>query len=108
MSRSVEERHGARPYGFYFTTRGRRDDELDSRTIKTSHMHYLGGEILTLEQVKARKDPKDKILILNMEGNGYKRVIVNKNSYKITLPFYDGDLVLDVEKDGSYKIRKVD
>ena len=108
MSKKIKERYGATPYGFYFSTRGRRDNELDSRTIKTGHMYYLGGEILTLDQVKAKNDPKDKILIQNMESNGYKKVIVNTNSYKITLPFYDGDLVLDVQKDGSYEIRDLD
>jgi len=98
MSKKISERHGAKPYGFRFVTYSRKSNELDSKQTKASGMYYLGGKVMTLEQVKAKKDPKDKILISNMEGNGFKRIIENCNSYKITLPLNDEDVVLDMEK----------
>jgi hypothetical protein len=45
MARRIKERHGAVPYGFYFSTRERGEEDLDSTVTKTSHMYYLGGKI---------------------------------------------------------------
>jgi len=100
MSRKIKERHGATPYGFQFVTRERNRNDFDSKETKRSSMYYLGGEILTLEQVRARKDSKDRILISNMECNNHDRVIVNNNSYRTTMPFERGDVVLDYTKLG--------
>lgn len=93
-SRTVKERHGATPYGFYFTTRSRGDEDLDSRVTAKSNMYYLGGEILTLEEIKKQNNPEDRTLISNMEGNGWDKVVVNKNSYKWTAPLEKDDVVL--------------
>lgn len=94
MAKGIKERHGATPYGFYFSTRERKEDELDSKVVKTSPMHYLGGKVETLEEVKARNDPKEETLRWNMQTNGYNRIIVNTNSYKSTFPLKDEDIVL--------------
>ena len=94
MAKGIKERHGATPYGFYFSTRERKEDELDSKVVKASPMHYLGGKIETLEEVKARNDPKEETLRWNMETNGYNRIIINTNSYKSTFPLKDEDTVL--------------
>jgi hypothetical protein len=94
MAESIKERHGATPYGFYFTTRSRDEDELDSKETARSGMYYLGGEVLTLDDVKARNDPNDWILISNMECNNWDRIIVNTNSWKFTAPFNENDVVL--------------
>lgn len=96
MSKDIKERNGALPYGFCFTTRERKDDELDSRETKRSGMYYLGGKVLTLEDVKARNDPNDLTLISNMKGNKWGKVVVNNNSWRWTQPFQDDDVVLDV------------
>lgn len=95
MATSVSERHNATPYGFRFTTRGREDDELDSRQIAKSPFYYLGGTVETLAGVKARATDADRILISNMECNGWDRVITNCNSWRVTRPLEDDDVILD-------------
>ena len=95
MAKSIKQRHGATPYGFRFLTRSRKDNELDSRITDTSSIYFLGGKVLTLQDVKARKDPRDETLIWNMEVNRYDRIIENTNSYKITLPLNKDDVVLE-------------
>ena len=95
MARNIKERHNATPYGFYFSTRSRKDDELDSKVTKTSGIYYLGGKVLTLKDVKARNDPNDKTLIWNMEVNKYNSVIENTNSWKVTMPLNNEDVVLE-------------
>lgn len=96
MAHEVVERHGATPYGFRFTTRERTDDELDSKVTDHSGMYFLGGTIMTLEQVKA--DPESTpTLISNMEANMFDRVIVNKNSFSWTMPLDVDDVVLEWE-----------
>lgn len=95
MARTIKERYGATPFAFYFTTRGRKTDELDSREVKRSGRYFLGGKIETLEQVKKRADPNERILLSNMEWNGWHRIITNTNSWKITQPLEADDIVLD-------------
>lgn len=94
MARVIKERHGATPYGFQFITRGRTDEDLDSKVIDRSPMYYLGGKVETYEEVVARNDPKEEILRSNMKCNGYDRIITNTNSWKITQPLGDNDIVL--------------
>lgn len=95
MSESIIERHGARPYGFYFTTRGRNDDELDSSQKPKSGIYYLGGRVRTVEDVRRDAKPEEEILLANMERNGYARVVENSNSYTWTAPLKEDDVVLD-------------
>ena len=94
MAKDIKERHAATPYGFYFFTKERKEEDFDSKETKRSNTYYLGGEIFTLEDIKNRNDPKDKILISNMECNGYDRIIENKNSWKSTHPLKESDIVL--------------
>ena len=94
MSKEIKERYGTVPYGFYFTTRSRGKDDLDSKVSATSNMYYLGGRILTLEQIKERHDPNDRTLISNMECIKQDRVIVNTNSWEWTQPLKENDVVL--------------
>lgn len=94
LSGEINERYGAKPYGFYFSTRERSPDDLDSRETATSVMHFLGGTIETLAEVEARNDPKEEILRSNMRCNGWDRIITNTNSWKITQPLREKDIVL--------------
>jgi len=93
LTRGIIQRHGATPYGFRFETYGREDDELDSRVLDRSPMYYLGGVVRTVEEVEAAAEPGERILLSNMQCNGYDRVITT-NYW--TQPLNDGDVVLDV------------
>lgn len=97
MSKKVSERYGAKPYGFYFTTRSREDNELDSKVSKTSNMYYLNGTVETLEEIKAQNNPDRNILISNMECNGWDRVVTTYNPWKWTQPLNSDDIVLTVK-----------
>lgn len=95
MARSIVECYNARPYGFQFFTRERGPNDLDSHISELSAMYYLGGKIETIEEVRERADPDERILLANMEGS-FDKIIVNTNSWKWTQPFNDGDVLLDV------------
>ncbi len=96
ISKDITERYGAKPYGFYFTTKGGKDDELDSKTIEKSGMYYLNGEVKTLEEIKAENNPDNRILISNMECNKWDRVVTTCSPYKWTQPLEKNDVVLKV------------
>lgn len=98
MARDIKERHAAVPYGFRFTTRTRKDDELDSKQTAQSPTYFLGGKVETLAEVKARATDKEQILVSNMECNHYDRIITNNNSWRWTQPLKADDVVLDWEK----------
>jgi hypothetical protein len=95
MARSVKERYGAVPYGFRFTTRSRGPKDLDSHVTASSPFYWLGGKVETLEELKARATKADEILVSNMEGNGWPRIITNNNSWRWTQPLAETDVVLE-------------
>lgn len=95
MALSVVERYNATPFGFRFSLYEREDNELNSRETKRSPMYFLGGQVMTLDEIKARSDPSDEILIANMEANGWDKVIFNFNSWKSVHPLMPDDVVLD-------------
>ena len=97
MSKNITERHSAKPYGFYFTTRERKNYELDSRvTAKSKGVYYLGGKTLDADGVK-REIPNCEILLSNMKNNNWPLVVVNDNSWRTIQPLRDGDVVLNME-----------
>lgn len=91
MARNIKERYGATPYGFKFITRSRGKKDLDSG------MYYLGGRIRHLDFIILEDKPDEQILISNMKINGWDRVIENTNSWKITQPLREDDVVLEWE-----------
>ena len=97
ISRTIKERYGACPYGFYFTTRTRGKNDFDSKQTAKSNMYYLGGKVETLEELKAKHDPNNTTLISNMECNKWDKVITNCNSWKWTQPLKENDVVLEYE-----------
>jgi hypothetical protein len=95
MAKNITERYGAKPYGFRFLTRSRSAEELDSKVTDTSPTYYLGGRVMTLDEVK-QEMPDEKILISNMVINKIERVIVNDNSWRFTGELRKDDIVLNV------------
>jgi hypothetical protein len=94
MALQVTERHNAKPYAFHFTTRTRGESDFDSKETAKSPHYFLGGEVRTAAEVLAGTDPKEDILRLNVSNNRIKRVITNTNSWKVTCPFEDDDVLL--------------
>ncbi len=90
----ITERYSATPYGFRFSTRENDGTSLDSKETKSSNFYWLGGRIETLEEVEARNDPKEVILLSNMRNNGYDRIVVNDNSWRFTGPMGKDDVIL--------------
>ena len=99
MARSIKERHGATPYGFRFFTRERSEKDLDSKITETSNTYFLGGKVRHLDFIILENKPDEQILISNMKMNGWDRVVENTNSWKITQPLEEGDVVLEWEND---------
>lgn len=97
MAKVITERHGAKPYGFAFTTRERGPDDFDSKETKRSGMHYLRARVMTLADVK-REMPDQRILIGNMECNRWDKIVVSANGYRWTQPLHKGDRVLEEVK----------
>lgn len=97
IAREIKERYDATPYGFRFITRQREENDFDSREVAQSGMYFLGGRVWTLAEIEARHDSADRILIANMRGNEWDKVVENSNSYKITLPLNEGDVVLNYQ-----------
>lgn len=96
MAKAITERYNAKPYAFYFTTRTRGPKDLDSKESKRSPTYYLPHcKIETLEEVRERNDPKESILLRNMEGNGYKRIVTTTEGWRWTQPFHDDDILLE-------------
>lgn len=94
MAAKITERYDATPYAFKFTTRSREDKDLDSHVTKTSPMYYLNCKVVTLAEIKKRNAPKDSILISNMEGNGWDKVVQSTKGWQWTQPLEEGDVVL--------------
>lgn len=97
MAKEIIERHNSKPYGFKFFTRERTDDELDSKITQTSGTYYINGKIETLEEIKAKGDPNNRILISNMECNGWDAVVTTYSPWKWTQPFGKDDKVVIVD-----------
>lgn len=104
MSQRVVERYNARPFAFYFSTMSEHapipDGEggtlnVEPKEVDRSGNYFLGGVLLTLDELKARHDSSLRILIDNMESNGWPVVIENCNSWKSVQPFKEKDCVVD-------------
>lgn len=94
MAKSITERHGAKPFAFTFSTRERGDKDLDSKVAKKSGRYFLGGRVMTLDEVE-KEMPKAQILIGNMRVNKWNKIVVNTNSYRIVQPLEKDDTVLE-------------
>jgi hypothetical protein len=97
MSKKITERYGSKPYGFYFYTKERNEDDFDSKITSTSHMYFINGTVKTLEDVKNENNPDNRILIRNMECNKWDRIVSGCNPWRWTQVFEKDDVNLNVE-----------
>lgn len=84
-------------FAFQFVTRERGENDLDSHETARSGNYFLVGKIETLEEIEARNDPSDHILLANMRGNGWDSIITGVNGYKWTQPFLPRDVIVSRE-----------
>ncbi|MCK9476568.1 MAG: hypothetical protein M0R46_11645 [Candidatus Muirbacterium halophilum] len=78
----IIERYNATPYGFRI--------EGESITYYLPHTR-----IELLKEIKDRNDPKDRILISNMECNNWNAVVVTTEGWKTTQPLDEEDCIVD-------------
>ncbi len=103
MAETIKEKHGPKPFGFRFKTYLTAEPipdgyggflKVEERKLKESGTYFLGGRLMTLEEVLTRNDPSEQILASNMKGNGYPIVCVNTNSWKSVNPFGEKDFIV--------------
>lgn len=84
-----------RAYGFrLFQRRVTKDEDetvMKSDRLNETGMHYPDGQYWTLAKVK-KEMPDEKILIRNMEGNHWPRVIRNRHGQ--FCPPRDNDIIM--------------
>lgn len=104
LAEKVMERYNAKPYGFVFETVIVAEDvpdgeggtlKVQSKLVKKSGIHFLGGRLETYDDVLDRNDKKEEILRSNMRGNEMWIVCVNDNSWRSTIPFDEKDCIVD-------------
>lgn len=99
MAKKITERHSAIPYGFYFTTRLRTSKDFDSKQINRSPMYYLEHcEIRTIDDIRKAGLDREKILLSNMESNGWDAVVTTTKGWKWAQPLEKDDVVLGRNK----------
>ncbi len=104
MAETVLERYNAKPYGFYFSTRLAVDPvpdgeggflAVEEKEVARSGLHYLGGRLRTLDDVRADNKEKERILRTNMECNdkGFMKLIGKRVTLFCANYIYTGKLV---------------
>lgn len=106
VGEGIVERHGAKPYGFYFSTDivapPVPDGEggtlnVQPREVDKSGTFFIGGELLSYDDVEAEDKAgisKYTILLSNMEGQFWV-VHRGKRSYLTHNPFTEKDVQVD-------------
>lgn len=95
MMADIVERYNARPYGFRFYTMERGDDDLNASRTATSHFYFVNCDVLTAEEILADTNPDNRIMRLNVEGNGYKRIARTRAGWLAHLPMEDDDEAIE-------------
>lgn len=104
LADGIVERYGAKPYGFRFSTLLTADPvpdgeggtlKVEPKEVAQSGTHFLGGEVLTFDQLVARDDPKESILRSNMQSNDWPLVLENNNPWRSVQPFPEDACVVD-------------
>jgi hypothetical protein len=93
MLPEIEERYGAKPYGFRFTTKKRGIRDMEPHVIDTSVMYYVNCVVQTLEDVETEHG-KNAILAQNMRTNGWDRIVTTEKGWAWSQPLDEHDVVL--------------
>lgn len=91
MMPDIEERHGARPYGFQFFTKKRGWRDFEPKEVKRSGMYYVNCRVQTLEDILTEGPG---VLAQNMQSNGWDRVVSPREGWAWSQPLREGDTVL--------------
>lgn len=91
---TIEERHGAVPYGFRFTTKKRGLRDFEPKEVARSGMYYVNCRVETLDELTKRCDPTESTLLENMKRNGWDRIVTAKTGWAWSQPFREGDTAL--------------
>ena len=67
---------------------------MQPKVTARSGLHFLDGRVLTIEDIEARKDPKDDILVSNMRG-GMPIVVETINGYRSVHLFEERDVTVN-------------
>jgi hypothetical protein len=94
MAREITQRYNAKPFGFRFFTKARGDEDFEPKVTATSKMYYINGTVMTVDEVRGRRNPDERILLSNMEGNGWGNVVTTYTPWKYTSVFNDGDQIV--------------
>lgn len=110
LAADVEERYGAKPYGFRFFTRLETDEtvEVDGEKLRVEPkviaespgIYYLGDpaartwSLFSLDELERAGAKDTEILRSNMRGNGWPIVIESRRSFKCVRPFEEADVVV--------------
>jgi hypothetical protein len=104
MSHEVTERYGAKPYAFHFLTMlvlppvadGEGGElNVEPKEVEKSDLYYLGGTVQTYDEIVARADKSNSVLISNMRCNGWWLVVENTNSWKTVRPFEKNHVIVN-------------
>jgi hypothetical protein len=104
LAQGIVERYDATPYAFRFETQIEHDPVPDGeggmlkvqpRTITKSGLYFLGGTLVTLDDVERRNDPKESILRFNMRENSVVVCENRENRFRSTIPFEEDDVLCD-------------
>ncbi len=103
MAKDITERYDAKPYAFIFTTMLTANPipdgeegflDVEPKKVASSGRYFLGGHVRSIDEVRETADPKERILLSNMEGNDFAYIITNDNSWRFTGEFAVEDCVL--------------
>jgi hypothetical protein len=94
MMEDIKERHGATPYGFFFTTMKRGLRDFEPKETARSGMYYVNCRVQTLEEVMESHNPAESTLLQNMKTNGWDKIVTTKSGWAWSQQLLDEDTVL--------------
>lgn len=103
MAATIDQRYGAKPYGFRFVTYIKHDPvvdsesgeklEVESKKIAESGTYFINGRLRKYDEVVTENHPEESILRGNMRQMPI--VVETRNSYRHTAQFKEEDFVVN-------------